>query len=201
MNNRRVAEDVVKTLDPDKVLQKNTRHVYKSSLVRVLDSITADVASQRSERMENDLDNALFSHWCDCHCALFKGLKLQLTESGAIQEPGAELECTCAPDAAFCTDYQHEYRIQVRMRKGQTTVVNLDYVFSQEQPAPDDGSVWFGNWECTPKKQFVRMDQFPGAKPADVWAAIRLFVEKFAEQNVENYFKRPAGREKSPVRK
>jgi hypothetical protein len=200
MNNRRAAEALVKSLDPDHFLGKNSRHVYKADIIRVMDNIVRDVEYSKKKKEAQRNDTLRFSQWADSRCPLLSGLKIVLQEEGMLQQPEVELPCQCTPTSTFCYEYENEYRMHLRMNKGKRTVVHLDYVFSQTQRPPRNWNVRFDECDYQIKKNVIHVNYFPGKTSKEVLQAIQRFIAAFCEETVEDFIQLPTSRNASPTR-
>jgi len=204
MTNRRAAESVMTSLDPECKLQKNSRHLYKDSLIKIMDNISNEVAYARKKSEEQQKDVIRFAKWCTSQCPVLEGLSIFLEQDGELQCPHDALWCQCGPDAPFCSEFSNEYEFKLRMNKKGRTVIHLHYVFAQTQLPPNsDGrirKVEFDDCDCVVKKNVMLVNYFPGRTADEVLAAIREFISMFCDETVKDFVDLPTARDESPMR-
>jgi hypothetical protein len=193
-------EALIRSYDPDNLLLKNTHQLYKEKLVETLESLSKEIHYATKKKELQQADSIRFRKWSDSICPLLAGLEILLEEEGELQAPDINHPCICGEDAAFCYEYQNEYRLVIRMNKGKKTIVHLDYVFSQSQTWPTKETVRFSEFDCEVKKNVVSLDYFPGKTPDQVLGAIKQFIAAFCEETVEDFVELPATRDESPLR-
>ena len=194
MTTKRFSESLIRLLDPDNMLGENTRRFYEGDIIKAMEGIVTELKQRKKEIEAEQAEVIKFAQWSLTECQVLAGLSIFLHQDGALQLVNAPLPCRCDPEMKFCTEYEHEYELKIRMNRGRRTPVNIHYVFSQTQHRTVPGWVSFDEVEREIKKNDIRLDDFPGKARDEVLAGIRMFIDTWCNESVEDFIEHTSAR-------